>query len=208
MCRDCGRSPPSTWSPARRDVDADVRAQKDALRQELLRRLKAQSPEERLRRSQSLIERVLQLPEFQGARVMLGYSALPYEVETAALLDAALASGKHVALPRVITESNTLVAYAIRHRVHDLEPGPYGVRQPRMTPESRVPLESVDLALVPGVGFDRAGRRLGHGYGYYDRWLRQLPAQTPRIGLAFACQVVERIPATADDMPVTAVLTA
>ena len=186
----------------------DVRAVKTALRAELLQRVKVQPPEERLRRSQLITAQVIQSPAFQQARVILGYSALPYEVDTSTILDTVLARGKCVALPRVVPASRTLVAYAIRDRQHDVEPGPYGVPQPAARPERLTSLDTVDLVIVPGVGFDREGRRLGHGQGYYDDLLRRLPKDAPRIGLAFACQIVERLPVTSRDEPVTAVVSA
>ena len=189
-------------------MDGDVAAQKASLRGELLRRLTTQSPQECRRRSALIAERVIGSAAFSRAQVLLGYSALAHEVDTDAILDAALAQGKRVALPCVVPQTRALVAYAIRDRARDLEPGPYGVLQPRQQTAARVPLETIDLVLVPGVGFDTAGRRLGHGLGYYDRLLPQLPQDTPRIGLAFACQLVEQIPVTADDVPVHTVVSA
>ena len=186
----------------------DVRAHKAELRALLLQRVKAQPPEERLRRSQLITAQVLESPAFQQARVILGYSALPYEVDTGVMLETALAQGKRVALPRMVPASRTLVAYAIQDCRQDLEPGPHGVLQPVASPDRAVAIETIDLVIMPGVGFDREGRRLGHGQGYYDELLRRLPKTTPRIGLAFACQVVERIPAAAHDQPVTAVVSA
>ena len=60
---------------------------------------------------------------------------------------------------------------------------------------------------MPGVTFDRTGRRLGYGGGYYDRLLPLLPAQAPRIAGAFHVQIVERVPAGPHDMTVDAIVT-
>ena len=62
--------------------------------------------------------------------------------------------------------------------------------------------------LVPGLAFDRAGHRLGHGHGYFDRFLARVPRTTPTVGLAYRLQVLDRLPTTAYDQPVQAVLTA
>ena len=187
-------------------MNESVQQQKAALRRELLQRVKAQPPEERHRRSQVIAAQVLRSTEFQRARVIMGYSALAHEVDTNAILDAALAQGKRLALPRVVPAGKQLAAYAIRDRAHDLEPGPYGVLQPKPVSGAAVPPEAIELVIVPGVGFDRAGHRLGHGQGYYDAFLQRLPMTVPRLGLAFTCQIVERIPVDAHDEPVTTVI--
>jgi len=185
-----------------------IQEEKAALRRTLLQRLKMQSPAERDRRSQAMAEQVFALPAFQRARVIVGYSALPYEVDAGAIIDTALAQGKDVALPRVRQDTRTLETYAIHNRAQDLEPGPYGVLQPKKDRAKALALQTIEFVVVPGVGFDQQGRRLGHGQGYYDRWLQTVPPQVPRVGLAFACQVVERIPTTAHDATVTLVLSA
>jgi len=59
--------------------------------------------------------------------------------------------------------------------------------------EKPAPASSIDAALVPMVGFDRTGRRLGYGAGYYDRFFEANP-HIPRIGMAYACQEAELIP--------------
>ncbi|MBI4343199.1 MAG: 5-formyltetrahydrofolate cyclo-ligase, partial [Candidatus Omnitrophica bacterium] len=90
----------------------------------------------------------------------------------------------------------------------ELAPGAFGVLEP--TPSARRPvrLRELDAVLVPGLAFDRQGRRLGHGYGYFDRLLARLPQATPVIGLAFRFQLLDRLPAASHDRPVSTVLTA
>jgi 5-formyltetrahydrofolate cyclo-ligase len=61
--------------------------------------------------------------------------------------------------------------------------------------------------VVPGVAFDRKGRRLGHGYGYYDRFLATLPDEAVRVGIAFLHQVVPEVPVDAWDVPVHSLVT-
>ncbi len=87
----------------------------------------------------------------------------------------------------------------------DLVPGAFGVSEPPR------PLRATELAageplLVPGLGFDRCGQRLGRGGGYYDRLLAAHPTCFA-LGVAFGCQLVDRLPVDPWDRPVTAVLT-
>jgi 5-formyltetrahydrofolate cyclo-ligase len=66
---------------------------------------------------------------------------------------------------------------------------------------------SIDLVVTPGLAFDRRGRRLGYGGGHYDRFLRRLPPSTIRVGIGFAAQVVDRVPAGPTDEPLDALVT-
>lgn len=136
------------------------------------------------------------------------YVPLDYEVDTSRMMDRARALGKRVCVPVTMASKRMLVASALRNRERALTAGPHGVRQPAPACIRPVDPATIDLVVVPGVGFDAGGHRLGHGLGYYDRFLRHLPSQTPRIGLAFPCQLVPRVPHTTRDAVLTAVVTA
>ena len=83
-----------------------------------------------------------------------------------------------------------------------LEADPYGTLQPRGDADDVVPT----VAIVPLVGFDAAGRRLGQGGGYYDKFLAANPA-TVAIGIGWDCQFVDELPHEPHDMPLRAVIT-
>ena len=93
----------------------------------------------------------------------------------------------------------------------ELVPGAYGILEPsvelRELAEKQVSPAAIDMAIVPGVAFDRSGTRLGHGAGYYDKLLAQLRADSPRIALAFECQLFDELPRDAHDVPMNAVVT-
>ena len=86
-----------------------------------------------------------------------------------------------------------------------LQPGPLGILQPPDGAEQLAP----DIVLVPLAAFDRAGHRIGYGAGLYDRTLTELRAQKPvvAIGVAFAVQEIEHVPATDHDAPLDFMLT-
>ena len=83
------------------------------------------------------------------------------------------------------------------NRIHILEP----------KLDMIVPPDHIDLILVPGLGFDSRGHRIGYGRGYYDRFLSQVKPDCFKLGVAYACQIIDRTPNHEHDMPVNAVLT-
>ena len=86
--------------------------------------------------------------------------------------------------------------------------GPYGILEPKEEYVREIDKEKIELVIVPGLAFDQAGRRLGRGKGYYDRFLFSLPSKTPKIGLAFSFQIVEQVPCDPHDFPLTSVISA
>lgn len=141
---------------------------------------------------------------WQQARAILFYSPLPDEPDTARLWNESLAAGKSVLLPRYSPDHNEYIAAAVRDPENDLQAGRFGIPEPRPHCPIR-PLNQLDLVLVPGVGFDLTGRRLGRGQGYYDRLLAQV--RGIKCGVAFDCQVVGKIPGEPHDAVMDCILT-
>jgi 5-formyltetrahydrofolate cyclo-ligase len=152
-------------------------------------------------------QRVIGLSWYQQARVILGYMAFDHEVLTEDLLRQALTSQKQVVLPVVQADRQRLVLYAIQDVERDVAPGYRGILEPHPTRTPPVALETLELAIVPGVAFDTEGGRLGFGMGFYDRLLGQLRQAIPKIGMAFEFQVVPRLPRQAHDIRLDAIVT-
>jgi 5-formyltetrahydrofolate cyclo-ligase len=123
-------------------------------------------------------------------------------MSTRPLCDRAGRLGRRILWPRI--EAGGMV-FAACSRWEDLVPGRYGVPAPPAgcPPE---PLATDVLLLVPGLAFDTEGRRLGRGGGYYDRALSDAGGAMP-VGVAFDCQIVERVPEDRHDRRVAALLT-
>ncbi len=133
------------------------------------------------------------------------YNAVRGEVGTGRIRRAYLAAGVELYYPAVAAKG-LLVFYP--HRDGDRwEEGPYGIAEPARIPGLEARMDGFDLVVVPGVAFDRSGHRLGHGLGYYDRFLGGLPERVPRIGLAFSHQVVQEVPVAAWDVPIHTLVT-
>jgi len=160
---------------------------------------------ERQEKSAAIATHVLRLPEWGEAKVVMLYVPMAEEVDTGPILQAALEVEKNLTVPRCDPGRRALVACRIVDLVRDLSPGAYGILEP--SGERRMPVERIDFVLVPGLVFDRAGRRLGRGAGYYDRFLAQPPCRAVTCAVAFDCQVWDDVPQTETDVPVHILVT-
>jgi 5-formyltetrahydrofolate cyclo-ligase len=180
---------------------------KHAIRKEILKKLRSQSPGERLRKSDLIKEQLFQEEEFKKAQCVMLYVSTDEEVDTKRMIDETLEMGKKVCVPVVVKGSKRIIASELKEH-SALQKGPYGIYQPAENSVRAVPLEDIDLVVVPGVAFDAHKVRLGRGHGYYDRFLSDLPKGTRTIGLAFDFQVVEKLPRDSHDIPVSKTITA
>ena len=171
-------------------------------------RVGAMTEPQRRAASRRLAARLRRLPEYRAARRIAFYLATDGEVETREMIRQALDDGKQVAAPIPMTATRRIRLAALTSVRRGLVRGPYGIAQPHPRRARRVDPAALDLIVVPGVAFDARGHRLGRGGGYYDRFLAALPAGIPRVGLAFRCQRVPRLPRAPHDQPVTTVLAA
>ncbi len=177
-------------------------ADKAALRLWLLDRARALSAEERAEASSRVQDRLLALSAFAAARVIALYAPLPAELSTERLFARARAAGKTVVLPGYADREPELRAAG---EPAELTERRHGFLQP--PPGPAVPAAEVDLFVVPGVAFDRGGRRLGRGQGYYDRLLAAARPDAWRAGVCFDHALLPRLPAQPHDAPVDYVAT-
>lgn len=177
-----------------------VTEEKKALRARVRDRA-AEIPEP-LRKAQdkALFKAFLGLEAVKAAGTVLVFWGVGTEPETAELIGALLASGKRVALPRCLPGGGM---EARLYRGGRLVRGPHGIPEPGedCPPAER---EEVDVVLVPALCYDRRGFRLGHGGGYYDRWLSGYGGTT--VGMCYKELLREELPRQAHDLPVKILL--
>jgi len=178
---------------------------KDTLRKELLIKRKSLSKNEALEKSSQIKKRLFELNEFKQSSVVLFYVSYDNEVYTHDMIKECISVGKKIIVPVSDIEKRSLILSELRDW-NDLEPGSYGILEPKKDKINEIPLESIDIIIVPGVGFDKIGCRIGHGKGYYDNLLKELK-KTLNIGLAFEIQIVEKIPIESHDKPVDMIIT-
>lgn len=188
--------------------DPHPAAAKSALRREILARRDALDPEVRSARSGSALDRVLRVPEFRAATVVLAYASFGSELETRPLLDDVLAGGRRLVLPRVDRQARRLVLHEVRTLGADLLPGTWGIPEPAPARCRVVAPHEVEFVLVPGVAFDPDGGRVGYGAGFYDRLLGEWPPPLPPlVAAAIELQIVPAVPVLPTDHRVDLIAT-
>ncbi len=184
----------------------DIPAQKKTLRRAMIERILELDPRERDRQEAVLAERFAGLPGLDGAQAVLLYvTAFAEEIATGSMLRRVLAQGKRLLCPQVDRAARRLRLYQVEDLKNDLEPGIWGIPEPRRGC-LEVPPEVVDWVLVPGLAFDDRGFRLGRGAGHFDRLLPTLRPGVPRWALALDCQWVEALPTEPHDVPLDGIV--
>lgn len=183
----------------------EAASRKASLREELTVRRKAMPPELIDARGLKVQSRFLATPYYERARTVALYAPIRGEVPTRDILTAAISEGKVVCYPLSHVHGRILSFRAITSE-SELEPGRLGVREPTSASEL-IPVDQIDLFVVPGLGFTREGHRLGRGGGYYDATLRAASPRSRRVGLAFSDQIVDLIPVTEEDIQMDLVVT-
>jgi 5-formyltetrahydrofolate cyclo-ligase len=179
------------------------------LRTMLRERRAAISTADRIAATMSLVEHLEAIPEFLTDTNVAGYWAIAGELPLAAIIGGLRARGQVYHLP-VIDEHKRL-KFAAWWPGMDIATNRLGIPEPADTDASLAP-DALDVVLVPLLGFDRRGHRLGFGGGYYDRsfaFLRDVerPAKPLLVGIGYALQEVERVPHEDWDVPLDYVAT-
>lgn len=185
-------------------MNANEATRKATLRGELRAKVATLPPEARQRESGRLCARLSVSGVWRAARTILFYAPLPDEPDVWPLLAPSLAEGRTVGLPRYLPGLGNYEARRVRVIPGDLSPGEFGIREPsEVCPH--LDLERFDLILVPGLGFDLAGGRLGRGRGFYDRMVAAV--RGIKCGVAFDEQITPKVPMQSGDVRMNAVVT-
>jgi len=194
-----GTSPAMTVAmsdiPSKADLRAAALAARDAL-----------SEKKRAAAARAIARRGLPV-EIEAGAVVAGYSPICSELDPIPLMQALAKHGARLALP-VITARGQSLIFRVWHPGDRLMPGPLGILEPSPAAAEIIP----DIVLVPLAAFDPVGHRIGYGAGHYDRTLAHLHKSHKSkgfaaIGLAFAAQQVEAVPALQHDVALDYVLT-
>jgi 5-formyltetrahydrofolate cyclo-ligase len=177
-------------------------AEKQRIRLETKQISMSLDPAYRIEASRSIIRQVLELPAWQKAKTVMAYVSMPMEPDTRELIEQALAEGKTLLLPYCVDREH-MVGVPVTD-LSGMKIGRLGIPEPEPLPEgTEVP--EPEVILVPCVAATLNGIRLGHGAGYFDRFLTEHRGMT--ICLCFRRLLRADLPAEDTDVPVDLVIT-
>ncbi len=178
---------------------------KKALRNELRQRLRRIGEDELAERSHAAAQRLFDEPVFDRARVVMIFLSMPNEIDTRPIALRCWQRQKTVTAPLVHFEQRHMIPVVIRSLNDPMDTDERGLSNP--VEGGPMPIEDIDLLIVPGLGFDPQGHRIGRGAGFYDRFLSQPGFRATTFGLSFDEQVVDTVPTQAHDVPLDGLIT-
>lgn len=179
-------------------------ADKAALRRQLRASRKALPPRARAVAATRAAIRAIRLPEVRLARHIAVYLAVGSELDTGPLIAALRRRHVQLSVPVVEPRETGRMRMCALPRCRIVRTNRHGIAEPTRGWRVRTP---IDLVLLPLLGFDARGHRLGSGSGYYDRWLARQAPRAYRLGYAYQMQECTRLPADSWDQPMDAVCT-
>lgn len=154
---------------------------------------------------QVIFEQFTQSSVYLQAQVLFAFVSFKSEVDTLQILKHAIRKGKCICLPKISAKQSGMEFFQMTD-LGDLKQGSYGILEPDVHCKTAKNLKP-DLILIPGLGFDRSGGRIGYGRGFYDQYLYNRHRSVPKISLAYSFQIIDKIPMYDTDVCVDAILT-
>lgn len=178
---------------------------KAAVRRQLRDMLTGMGEPQRHQKSLAACNLIAASPEFAAARVVMLFLSSPSEIDTASLALKSWQAGKTVVVPKVSWDQRRMLPTEITSLNTGLTTTGPGVREP--IGGKPIPVDFIDLVIVPGLGFTDKGYRIGRGMGFYDRFLAQSEFIGVSCGLAFEDQIVDQLPVLDHDVPLSMLAT-
>ena len=185
----------------------EIRQTKDDIRRNIEKALALLSDKEIKDKTQRIEKRLFEFANFLEANIFLLYINSHCEVNSLEIIKRCLNYKKIVILPAFVPTKYEMKLLKIDNLDTDLTLGPRNILEPDPNQCNVVPIECIDIAIIPGVAFDEKGGRIGSGDGYYDRLIPKLPITTRKVALTFEDQIVSQIQMEAHDRHVDIIIT-
>lgn len=185
----------------------EIREKKHEIRREIALQIDELTDEALVDRNKNIEARLFEFANFLEAKIVLLYLNGKLEVTSRNIIKRSHDLNKIVVLPVVDTGPSALTLLKVDSIETDLMKTAGDVMSPNPDRCKRVPIERIDIALIPGVAFDEKGGRLGMGDGFYDRLIPKLPVTTRKVALAFDDQVLPQVPVESHDKQVDIIIT-
>jgi len=158
-------------------------------------------------KTKSIEKRLFEFANFIEAKTSLLYINSEYEVVTKDILKRCFYYNKTVVLPSFNAEMQKIYLLKVDNLKTCLKRGENGTLEPDTSKCKIVPIEFIDIAIIPGFAFDEKGGRIGSGNGLYDRLIPMLPVTTRKVGLAYESQIIQQVPMESHDKHVDIIIT-
>lgn len=185
----------------------EIRQTKDEIRSNIAKALAKLTDREIKDKTNRIEKRLFEFANFLESNIVLLYINSDCEVNSFKIIEKCLNYKKIVILPAFDTTKHEMKLMKIDNIDTDLTPGPRGILEPDASRCNAVPIECIDIAIIPGVAFDEKGGRIGSGDGYYDRLIPNLPITTRKVALTFEDQIIPQIQMEAHDKHVDIIIT-
>ena len=185
----------------------EISAAKIQIRDEIAHTISALSESEINEKIAAVESRLFAFANFLESKIALLYLSGNLEVQTDSIIQKAHSYNKIVVLPAFDPENYQMKLMKVDAFGQELIPGPRGVLEPDASKCKVVPMDRIDIAIMPGLAFDEKGGRIGMGTGYYDRLVPRLDITTRKVALTFEEQIIPQVPMESHDKHVDIIIT-
>jgi 5-formyltetrahydrofolate cyclo-ligase len=185
----------------------EIQITKSQIREEIAQKIAALSAKEIAEKTKAIENRLFDFANFLESKITLLYVNNAHEVQTANILKRAYNYNKIVVLPAYSTENFEMELKKVDNLKKDLHQGPRDILQPDESRCKIVPIDKIDIAVIPAVALDEKGGRIGSGEGYYDRLIPRLAITTRKVALALEVQIIPQVPIESHDKHVDIIIT-
>jgi 5-formyltetrahydrofolate cyclo-ligase len=185
----------------------EISAAKIQIRDDIANTISAQSESEIIEKTAAIESRLFAFANFLESKIALLYLSGNLEVQTDSIIQKAYSYNKIVVLPAFDPENYKMKLMKVDAFEQELIPGPRGVLEPDASRCKVVPMDRIDIAILPGLAFDEKGGRIGMGTGYYDRLIPRLDITTRKVALTYKEQIIPQVPMESHDKHVDIIIT-
>ena len=185
----------------------EVREKKQEIRNEISTFFNSLSSDMLEANTRIIENRLFEFANFLESKIVMLYVNAENEVATDNIIRRAYDFNKIVVLPAFVPAKSAMKLMKVDNPDKDLINGQRGILEPNPAKCKPVPLDCIDIAIVPGIAMDEKGGRIGSGDGYYDRIIPDLPLTTRKVGLVFEGQLIPQVPMESHDKHVDIIIT-
>ena len=185
----------------------EIQVKKSELREEIAKKIAALPAKEIAAKTKAIENRLFDFANFLEAKIALMYIHKNGEVQTTNILRRTYGYNKIVVLPAFNPANFGMTLMKVDNLDKDLHEGPRGILEPDEAHCKVVPIERIDIAIIPAIALDEKGGRIGSGEGYYDRLIPKLAITTRKVAFAFEQQIIPQVPIESHDKHVDIIIT-